>query len=226
MHRPEPAETTDMATTLPGENDVDAALVDQVVGDLNQIYRVKGMETARAVGELLLARFFDGDPARFHERGKDHVSFRQLAERDDLSFSHAFLWNACAVVEQLRLLPEDLASALPLSHHKLLLTVKDPAEKERLAREAVAQGLSKRALEEAVKETRPEVPPESRPGRKPLPAVVKGLTRLKAAVALAGSEELGALDADRAREVLAELDVQVAALGRIREALKAAAGER
>lgn len=218
------AEITDLVPTLPGETEVDGILVDHVVGDLNQIYRSKGMETARAVGELLIGAFFGGDPARFHERGKQHASFRQLAEREDLSFSHAFLWNACAVVEQLRLLPEDLASALPLSHHKLLLTVKDPVEKEKLAREAVAQGLSKRALEEAVKETRPQVAPESRPGRKPLPAVVKGLTRLKAAVALAGSEELGTLDADKAREVLAELDAQVAALVEIRAKVAAVVG--
>ena len=128
----EPSDLLPTLPTLPGEAAVDAPLVDQVVAALNQIYRAKGMETARAVGELLLGTFFEGDPAYFHERGKDHASFRQLAERDDLHFSHAFLWSACAVVEQLRQLPKDVAGVLPLSHHKLLLTVKDPAEKERL----------------------------------------------------------------------------------------------
>lgn len=224
MPRSKPPETTDLVPVLPGEATVDVALVSQVVGDLNQIYRAKGLETARAVGELLLGTFFGGDPAHFHERGKDHASFRQLAERDDLHFSHAFLWNACAVVEQLRLLPDDVAGALPLSHHKLLLTVKDPDAKAKLAREAVDRGLSKRDLEAEVVALRPEVAPESKPGRKALPAVVKGLTRLKAAVALAGSEDVVGLGPERAREVLAELDAQVAALGRIRAAVAVVAG--
>ena len=226
----EPAEPSDLLPTLPtlpGEAAVDAPLVDQVVAALNQIYRAKGMETARAVGELLLGTFFEGDPAYFHERGKDHASFRQLAERDDLHFSHAFLWSACAVVEQLRQLPKDVAGALPLSHHKLLLTVKDPAEKERLAREAADQDLSKRELEARVHSLRADVPPESRSGRKPLPAVLKGLSRLKAAVALASSEQVSAatfttVEPEKATAMLADLDEQIAALGRLRKAVRAA----
>ena len=219
---------TAVAPAPAGETTVDVALVDQVAAELNHIHATSTLATARAVGELLVTRFFGGDAARFHERGKGHASFRQLGERDDLAFSYSFLWNACAVVEQLRLLPPDLRDALPLSHHRLLLTVKDPEVKEKLAREAVAQGLSKRALEAAVKDGRPEVAPESRPGRRPLPAFVKGLTRLRAAVALAGSEEVAGavakMEKDKARELLGELDAQMAALGRLRAQVEAAVG--
>lgn len=214
-----------LVRTLPGEGVVVDQLVDEVVAHLNGIYTARGLEMARDVGEYLIATFFEGDAARFHARHKDHRSFRALAQREDLQVSYSFLWHACAVVEQLRLLPADVAGALPLSHHRLLLGVKDPGEKERLAREAVEQGLSKRDLEAALAAARPVVPPEHRPGRKPLPALARGLTQLKKAVALAGSEDVASLDRAKAKALLGELEAQLAALAALKAQVEAVVGK-
>ncbi len=219
------ATETALVPTLPGEGVVVDQLVKQAVAQINHIYAAKGLETARDVGEYLIQTFFEGNPERFHERGKDHLSFRALADRDDLQVSYSFLWHACAVVEQLRLLPADVASALPLSHHRLLLSVKDPDEKERLAREAVERGLSKRALEAELVARRPEVAPESKPGRKPHPALAKGLTQLKKAVALAGSGDMAALDREKAKALLGDLEEQMAALAKLKATVEAVVAE-
>lgn len=227
MPRKKATETTEtaLAPILPGEGVVVDQLVADAVAKLNHIYAAKGLETARDVGEYIIQTFFGGDPERFHERGKDHMSFRALAQHDDLQVSASFLWHACAVVEQLRLLPEDVGSALPLSHHRLLLSVKDPDEKERLARGAVERRLSKRDLEAEVVALRPAVAPESKPGRKALPPLAKGLTQLKKAVALAGSGDVASLDREKAKALLGELEEQMAALAKLKATVEAVVGE-
>jgi len=215
---------------LPGEAAVDEEAVDRAVQELTQLYQAKGLETARLIGEYLISTFFGGDPAAFHDHEKEHASFRELARRDDLPVSASFLWNACAVVEQLRLLPEDIAGALPLSHHKLLLPVKDPEMKAELAREAVAQGLSKRDFEEEVKKARASetTPREGKVGRPALPGFVKGLTRLKAAVDLATreavkSEDFANYSTNKARVLVEELEQQIRDLENLKEHILATA---
>lgn len=55
--------TQDLTTSLPGAADLQPALLDEAVADLNRIYVRKGLETAREVGVYVLDRFFGGDPA-------------------------------------------------------------------------------------------------------------------------------------------------------------------
>ena len=60
-----------------------------------------------------------------------------------------------------------------------------------------------------------------------LPAVLKGLSRLKGAVALASSEQVSAatfttVEPEKATAMLADLDEQIAALRRLRKAVRAA----
>lgn len=217
----------DVLPALPGEQVEEAALVDEVVLHVNRIYVARGLETAREIGEYLLSRFFDGDPAKFHARCRKHASFRKLAQRDDLRPSYAFLWSACAVVDQLRLLPEDVREALPLSHHRLLLPVKDEATKVRLAQKAVEKGLSKRALEAEVRRAQTRAGGTRRSGRPPLPSFAKGLTRLAGAVRLATAEAVTAdafttYSPTKARALLEELEEQVQALGELKAEVEAA----
>ena len=56
------ARPTDLATALPGETSLDAALVAETVAAINATWRAGGLETARAVGALVVERFFGGDP--------------------------------------------------------------------------------------------------------------------------------------------------------------------
>jgi hypothetical protein len=176
----EPETDTRLTSILPGEYDVDNALLDRTVQDLNHLYTAKGLETARDLGEYVLREYFGDDYHAFKKRNKKHVSFQQLAKRDDLQPSASFLWYAVNIVPQLRMLPETIASALPLSHHRLLLHVQDEERRVKLAEEAVEKGLSRRALEEKIRRTKKA--PEGAPrGRKPLPAFVRAFNAVRKA---------------------------------------------
>jgi hypothetical protein len=213
--KPAPLEVP--AVVLPGEREEDHVLIDQVVQYVNGVHAVKTLEVVREIGEYLITTFFSGDPENFHSHGRKHASFRKLADRDDLNVSYAWLWNACAVVDQLRLLPEDIRGSLPYTHQRLLLTVKEPDAKVRLARKAVKEGLSKRVFATEVQKTRDRKKGESQAGRPPLPEFAKGFTRLKAAVELATSKEVTA-DAveyykpDKTRALLKDLEDQIESL--------------
>ena len=207
---------------LPGEAEADESLIDQAVDELNRRYAVKGLETMRAIGEYVIQYFFDGDPDNFREKGKKHVSFRELAKHPNLRVSYNFIWNAVSVVDQMRLLPENIAEALPPSHHKLLLPIKSEKKKVALAEKAVEKGLSKRDLEKEVAKVREKEKGDSRAGRPPLPAFVKGLTRLKKAVDLAVSDEIGDdvfdhFKIEDAKELMGQLDEQIVQLTALKQ---------
>lgn len=129
---------------------IDQALVERAVCELNHIYTTKALQTACLIGEYVIDRFFGGDVEASRRDSCEHASFRALTKREDLRFSSTYLWTAVAVVGQLRELPEELAQCLPLSHHRLLLPVKDASVKVALARIAVKQSLSKRDLEREI----------------------------------------------------------------------------
>lgn len=154
---------------LPGETETDRELLDQAVHDLNRIYTEKGLETVLALGQYILDTFFAGNPATFQARGSEHVTFRELAARDDLHVSYATLWRAVSVVDQMKQLPEPVARQLPPTHHAALLPLKDEKKKAELATKAVDKGWSKQELEREVR----KVKGKSAAGRPPLPRFVK-----------------------------------------------------
>lgn len=231
VQNPAPAEVTAVAvvedpSTLPGEGAADEGLVNQAVDQVNRLYAGKGLETARVIGEYLLTTFFAGDSANFRERGKAHVSFRKLAEREDLYVSYSFLWNAVAVVDQLRQLPPDIAEALPLSHHQALLPLKDEKAKVKLAREAVKKHLDKRTFREEVKKVRAKENPDSRAGRPPLPAFAKAFGQLDKLVKLARTEDVTEASfehysREKAQQLLLDTEDKLAALQRLLEKVRA-----
>ncbi|MBI4438218.1 hypothetical protein HY631_04670 [Candidatus Uhrbacteria bacterium] len=172
----------EVVAPLPGEKAVDKALVDQVVAHVNRVASVKGMETVLEIGAVVLDKMFDGDPANFRRRGEEHLSFRELASRNEageLHVSHSFIWRAVSVLEQYRLLPETVRAALPYTHHTLLLPVKDEAAKVQLAQRAAEAGWSKRKLEEEVQKVRAKAKGDSKAGRPPLPRFVKAIHRFQ-----------------------------------------------
>jgi hypothetical protein len=131
----------------------------------------------------VLAKFFGGDLDYAQKSHTKHLSFAALADHSELNVGKSTLWYAVAMLGQLRQLPKDIAGALPFSHHKLLLTVKDPEQKLELAKEAVATGLSKRKLEDRVRGVRGERwTGAGKPGRQALPPWAKGIGTIKKAV--------------------------------------------
>jgi hypothetical protein len=207
---------------LPGATEVDAALVDQAVADLNAIYASKGIETARALGEYVVDRFFGGDvdeATGFGPSGERHRSFRALAERDDLHVSHAHLWVSVRVLAQLRQLPDEVASALPLSHHRRLLAIHDEETKVRLAEEAVRNGLTVKALEAEVAHARAQVATGATRGRKPLAGWVKAvnaLGRIEFQVEDVTAEMVEGLGEERGAEIVGTIDEAIRALEELR----------
>ena len=92
------------ATSLLGEDEVDAALLDRAVGEINRIYVSKGLETARSIGNYVVDTFFGGNLDSFRKRERKHVTFRALADRKDLHVAYNTIWYSVAVLDQLRLL--------------------------------------------------------------------------------------------------------------------------
>lgn len=215
-----PKKSTELAIALPGADSIDSALLDQVVANLNQLYAVKGLETARAVAESVIQFFFAGNVENFHDRHGSHLSFRELAKREDLRVTYQFVWNSCAVVDQLRMLPPDVANALPMSHHKMLLPIKDTSTKQALAKVAVDDGLTKRQFEVHVKKARAELKADSNAGRPPLPAFAKAFGKVRRIVEQAQSEDVGEhsfthYSKEDARELLLRLEQDVAVLSSV-----------
>jgi hypothetical protein len=190
----QPAERSELV--LPGEAAVDEALVAQGVQDINAIYRANGLATARAVGEYVVAKFFGGDLDYAKKKHGKHVSFTALGKHADLAIGRTTLWYWVSVLGQLRQLPDDIAGSLSMSHHTLLLTVKDPAKKLALAKEAVTTGVGKRKFEVRVRQVRDEREPSTgnSPGRPPLPAWAKGIGSIKHAIEAAMAEGVTADD--------------------------------
>lgn len=214
---------------LPGAETLDETLIDEVVSNVNSLYISHSIETVRAIGEYVLGKFFDGDPAKFHSHGPKHASFRRLAERADLAVKYGWIWNACAMAEQWPSLSERVRMALPVSHHKLLLPVKDVGEKEKLARKAVEKGLSKRAFEAEIKRERSKKGGKEKRGRPPLPTFVRGLTKLAAAVELATSEAVtgeafAAYSPKKGKALMDALGEQIRALETLRGQVEVAMG--
>ena len=223
------AKATALAVQLPGADIIDGALLDRAVQELNQLYRTKGLETARAVAEVVIDVFFGGSLDNFKSRSGSHISFAELKKRSDLQVSYQFVWNSCAVYDQLRLLPQDVVDALPMSHQKLLLPVKNREQKVALAQAAVQENLGKRAFEERIKLVR-TAESSSKAGRPPLPAFAKAFTVVKRAVTIASK---GAIDEssfahfskDEARAQLDDWDQQVRDLAAVIARVRALVAE-
>lgn len=204
--------------------------LDPIVRKVNEIYVTRGLQTALQIGELLIEQIFDGDLSACRDRGRSHPSFRRLAEREDLRPSASFLWTSCAVVEQVAQLPAEVALSLPLSHHRLLLPVRDVEQKVELAVQATKAELSRREFATQVTAAIEREPRRSRGGRPRLPAMIKGLRRLRDAVVMLRSEAIDAAAIDRAtadsaRDVLADLEEQVQALIAIQQEFRQAIGD-
>lgn len=191
---------------LPGLQAVDSRLVAGVVRRINAIQRDRGLELARQVGSAILHAFFRNQSDLYRSLNSEHMSFRSLAERNDLELGFATLYRYTAVEVQIRHMPVELAGALSVTHHVCLLSVRDPLEKHRFASAAVERGLTSRQLAELIRSERTATP---RTGRPPLPRVLKatrGLSRTLAQLSDLHDRDLACLGDDQRQEVLDAMD--------------------
>jgi hypothetical protein len=222
---------SDLAPKLPGEGAVDEELLNHAVAEINRIYVSKGLEMARDLGNYVVDVFFGGDVGSFGRREKHHVTFRALARHDDLRVSYTTIYYSVAILDQLRLLPDDLAEALPVTHHKHLVPVRDAEMKVELAARAVDENLSSRAFAEVVKEARAAQAIPRRGGRRPLPESLKALRRLNEAIASAASrpitpESLEEISGADIGKLVLSLDVAMEVLASLKARILAATKER
>lgn len=223
-------EGAELAPVLPGADAADDTLIDQLVARLNQTYRIKGLETAREVAGCVIDLMFAGSAEQFLARGNSHMSFKALKKRKDLQVSYQFVWSSCAVYGQLQRLPAAIADELPLSHHKMLLPIKDESAKVGLATAAVEKGLSKRDFEVEVNKVKKQQKGESNAGRPALPAFAKAFAKLKLVVDQAKEEEITAksfdhYDKDDARELLVDVSDYIEELKVVMAKVQLALGE-
>ena len=165
---------------LPGEQEIDGTLVDQMVLEINRKYREGVIETMREIGALIVGRFFDASTAAFRSKSKRHASFRALSERDDLEISHTALWTAVKVVEHFELMGPELAGAISVSRHKALASAQDNDVKLQLARQVADNSIATvRQLEDAVRAAAaPAEPGAKKAGRPAIARVVKLVNQL------------------------------------------------
>ena len=205
---------------LPGIGGVDKGLLLEVIGELNRLYAAKSVETACAVGEYILGRFFDGNLENFNEWGGKHATFGELirtaqGEESPLHISASGLWYSVRILEQVKALPSEIAMALPVTHHRMLVPVKDAKLKLKLAKDAVSKGTPSREFQDEVRKAREEEREgEERgysSGRPALPPFAKGMKQLIKAVDTATSERITkgsfeSFDADQAKSLLKDVN--------------------
>lgn len=203
---------------------VDPDLVKVAVVRLNGVNRSHGLAWVRAMGELVVDLFFDGDLAQVRLEGRRHRSLRAVARHPELEISTSTLWYTLAIYEQLHQMPTALAHALSVSHHRRLVPVRDLTVKLRLAERAVHHRWSVRALEGEVARQRDRETADNRAGRPKLPGFVKAIRRLPRALdgGLDGLDaravrKLGSLEA---RALVALLDGQLEQLEALRTGLQ------
>lgn len=171
--------------------DGDLERIEAAVHFINLRTAEAGVGLAREVGEYVLEAFFAGDFGRFSDpRRNKPLSFRRLLERQDLLLPPTTIYTFVRVARQLAELPAEAAERLSLSHHRALLSVRDPREKVALARRAAAEGWSKVELERRVRTQQPRNPR----GRKPVPAYIKATSRITRVLDEAFAEEAAADD--------------------------------
>lgn len=181
----EEAPTAELVMPLPGETKIEKGLIKQAIKTINSTTGRAELAAALEVGDYLLNCFFSGNIEAYADREGEHTSFNRLAKEKDLAVSAQWLRLAIRVTGQYASLPEDVRDRLPLSHHKLLLPLRDDTKRTKLATQAADGEWSKRQLEARLAKARGE---RSGAGRPRIPGFVKGLDKLDAMVELFAQE--------------------------------------
>lgn len=150
------------------------------------------------IGYYLLNNFFDGDiKLALSKNPHKETSFRQLCQRPDLVISSTHLVNSVKLVVQEKQLGRDpMFQGLPVSHKIALLSVGDHGQKRLLARRAVEERLSVRALTQQVRQLRGDAEDGADVWSRRMRRAVQQLARLAEAPILEGltRREAEALD--------------------------------
>ena len=125
----------------------DEALLSEVADKLKSIERTTALARTLAIGEVILNRFFGGDPNVWRERRRNkNNSIRRLAERPDCPYGKSALNEAVGVFVSVRHLPCVFSlEHISASHVGAVLRLPH-TERERMLRRADEERWSVRQL--------------------------------------------------------------------------------
>jgi hypothetical protein len=188
--------------------------LDAVVSELNEAQAFGNLKTAKEMGQIIVKRFFGGDTQDFRANHRQHPTYRALAEHPDLKPSYSSLWYAVAVYDHFQAIDEEIASALTLTHHRLLAHVRDPEERRNLAARAVTEHMTADQLDQAIQGAKPvEEPDAAKRGRPRIPDVVKNLAKARKALVSKSEDgslhDLASLTADQRSDAITDAKLVV-----------------
>lgn len=200
-------------------------LAEEALRFIARLERRANLELVIEIGDYLVSKFFGGqlDLARSHSPLKP-TSLKMLERKAaTMDIPVSLIKAAILLSAQYRALPAAVRDKLTVRQHRALLPVKEPQEKSKLARRALAEKLSGPALSRVVREEHGAV----RPGPKAMGEVERSLAAARRALVSSMLEnalepaKVRALDGELRARLLREARTLRERVERITDALSA-----
>lgn len=150
-------DTPMMEMTSPAPHAFSLSVSDRVERTTSRIRDLVGgthLQVALAIGRIVIEEIFDGDPARWRQRGPKDPSLRQLAAEPRLTISASALYRSIGIYElKLRHADHPMWDSLSACHLRAVLGL-PAAEQVRLLDQATTEAWTSQALEHAAAASR------------------------------------------------------------------------
>jgi hypothetical protein len=151
-----------------------------LVGELRELYYVKGIELMLRIGELILNRLYGGDISRWKSKSRKDFSFRKLQQHPDLPFKASMLSRAVSIYVLSRRRADLLALQNVSQTHLQEVLNLDPELQDELISRVEKEKWSVQRLRAVVIDSLPTT--TKRAGRPRSPAFSKQLRNLRSIV--------------------------------------------
>ncbi|MET0591352.1 MAG: hypothetical protein ABW133_01550 [Polyangiaceae bacterium] len=151
-----------------------------LVGELRELYYVKGIELMLRIGELILNRLYGGDISHWKSKSRKDFSFRKLQQHPDLPFKASMLSRAVSIYVLSRRRADLLALQNVSQTHLQEVLNLDPDLQDELISRVEKEKWSVQRLRAVVIDTLPTT--TKRAGRPRSPAFSKQLRNLRSIV--------------------------------------------
>lgn len=165
---------------LPGGARLEPELLQRCLDHAQSTWSRDSLAAAIQIGRHVIDTLFRGDAALAELVGGRHPTLRALRRSRLLPFAAAYLWTCIRLVGQVGAFTEAGVGALPFSHHRVLLGVRDERVRVAMARAAHEKGWTRKHLVGAIAATASGTPAEPRPGRLPRPVLAEVADGLEA----------------------------------------------
>ena len=165
---------------LPGGARLEPELLQRCLEHAQSTWSRDSLAAAIQIGRHVIDTLFRGDPALAELVGGRHPTLRALRRSRLLPFAAAYLWTCIRLVGQVAAFTEAGVGALPFSHHRVLLGVRDERVRVAMARAAHEQDWTRAHLVGAIAAAASGTQAEPRPGRLPRPVLAEVADGLEA----------------------------------------------